>query len=50
MNKIINQETSITENLKKLAGNAERHTKKLHHLVGDPVELHQNRKGSANTQ
>ena len=35
INKIISQETTITDNLKKLAGNAERHTKKLNHLVGD---------------
>src|SRR6187402_1231560 len=35
INKMVTEETVISDNLRKMAGNAERHTKKLNHLVGD---------------
>lgn len=35
INKIVNRDRAISDNLKKLAGNAERHTKKLNRLVSD---------------
>jgi PAS domain S-box-containing protein len=35
INRLVNEDTAITETLRKMASNAERHTKKLSHLVAD---------------
>jgi len=35
ISRIVNNENEVTENLKKLVGNAEKHTTRLNHLVGD---------------
>jgi PAS domain S-box-containing protein len=45
INRMVNEDTNVSEKLKTLAGNAERHTKKLNHLVGDLLNTTKIEKG-----